>query len=86
LIIDTDQIYREISKINNLLSTIDITEDPVFEEKINEDNKDTIFDAIILLKEKENQIRCFRQKLESNYFHYVNKNHLCAIMSKKTEK
>ncbi|MBD3207741.1 hypothetical protein GF319_15535 [Candidatus Bathyarchaeota archaeon] len=85
MIIDTEQIFREISRINNLLSTIDITEDPVFDEKINEYNEEAILDAIKLLKEKENQIRILRQKLETRYFYYINKNYLSAIMSKKTE-
>jgi hypothetical protein len=63
---------------------MDIIKDPLFEEKINENNKDQILDAIKLLKENETQLRAIRQNLQSQYFYYVNKNHLCSIISGKT--
>jgi hypothetical protein len=85
-IIDTEQLCREISKINNLLSNIDITKEPIFEEKINEDNHEAILHSIELLKETESQLRTLRQKLETKYFYYVNKNHLSAMLSRKPEK
>jgi hypothetical protein len=80
-IIDNEQIYREISKISNLLSGTDITKESISEETINEENQEVILETIKILKEKEKQLRTLRQKLESKYFYYINKNYLSAMMS-----